>query len=294
MPIAPFNVTTGNATTIPYDNTAGNITITSTNSTTNGTSTGSITIDPPRDKAPIQLVVANDCGESVWPGIVTQAGTGPGTGGFELSPDTSRLMWIGPDWAGRIWGRTNCSFNADGSGPSNNSGVDGYVPATLAEFTLQGGSSNDQTFYDISLVDGYNLPLTIIYHPSKNTSWIPPNLTNPSCIASSGYLSSHLPLILPQDTNATTNPYPIPYEPTQTNSSLLNWCPFDLQKLPRRPGFRRRRIPYPDDGVPGRPSSRASRRAPRRATRRTAAREVQLAGRVQAKPVQQQCKEGVS
>ena len=30
-------------------------------------------------------------------------------------------------------------------------------PVTLAEFTLAGSSSGDQDFYDVSLVDGYNV-----------------------------------------------------------------------------------------------------------------------------------------
>jgi hypothetical protein len=52
---------------------------------------------------------------------------------------------------------------------------------TLAEFTLDAGDG--QSYYDISLVDGYNLPLAIVLVPHGNSSLddIPPNLTNPSC-----------------------------------------------------------------------------------------------------------------
>jgi hypothetical protein len=32
---------------------------------------------------------------------------------------------VSPDWQGRIWGRTNCSFNVGGSGPSQLNGVNG-------------------------------------------------------------------------------------------------------------------------------------------------------------------------
>lgn len=49
--------------------------------------------------------------------------------------------------------------------------------------------ADKQTFYDISLVDGYNLPLGIVYHPADNTTFIPPNLVNPTCIATAGFLS---------------------------------------------------------------------------------------------------------
>ncbi|CAP67621.1 uncharacterized protein PODANS_1_15140 [Podospora anserina S mat+] len=213
---------------------------------------------------PIPLLVTNNCAETIWPGIATQNGIGPGTGGFELGPGASRQMYVSPDWQGRVWGRTNCSFNADGTGPSNLNGVNGAgaacltgdcfaqldcqftgaVPVTLAEFNLIGGMEGKQTFYDISLVDGYNIPLAIIYIPAKNTSWIPPNLTNAACIASSGYLAE------PASTGTffTNASFPIPLETVQTNPTVARWCPWDLQKYPpSKPGSGI--YPYPDDKI---------------------------------------------
>lgn len=70
---------------------------------------------------------------------------------------------------------------------SNVSLQQGATPATLAEFNLAGGVDNMQTFYDISLVDGYNIPMGINYIPAKNTTFIPPNLTNCACIATTGW-----------------------------------------------------------------------------------------------------------
>ncbi|KAK4162518.1 Hsp70-like protein [Cladorrhinum sp. PSN259] len=213
---------------------------------------------------PIPLVVTNNCGETIWPGIGTQNGIGPGTGGFELTSGESRYMFVSPDWQGRVWGRTNCSFNADGTGPSNLNGVNGNgaacltgdcfarldceftgaVPTTLAEFNLIGGLDGKQTFYDISLVDGYNIPLGIIYLPAANTTWIPPNLTNAACIASAGYLSD------PSSTGTfyTNSTYPTPFEALQTNRGVASWCPWDLQKYPpSKPG--NGIYPYPDDNI---------------------------------------------
>lgn len=73
--------------------------------------------------------------------------------------------------AGRIWGRRNCNFGSN-PGPSScitggcNGGLvcnsrtgTGVPPATLAEFTLSAAENKD--WYDISLVDGYNLPMRI-------------------------------------------------------------------------------------------------------------------------------------
>lgn len=218
----------------------------------------------PDSPTPIPLVVTNNCGEMIWPGIGTQNGIGPGTGGFELAPGGTRKMHVSPDWQGRVWGRTNCSFNADGTGPSNLNGVNGNgaacltgdcfgqldcqftgaVPVTLAEFNLIGGFGGKQTFYDISLVDGYNIPLGIIYLPAENTTWIPPNLTNAACIASAGYLAE------PSSTGTyyTNASYPTPYESLQDNRGVARWCPWDLQKYPpKKPGDGV--YPYPDDAI---------------------------------------------
>lgn len=70
----------------------------------------------------ITLIVSNRCQEPLWPAIDTQAGTGAGTGGFLLEPGTSRNLTVGDDWAGRVWGRTNCSFNANGTASKSGSG----------------------------------------------------------------------------------------------------------------------------------------------------------------------------
>lgn len=73
----------------------------------------------------IPLKITNKCTETIWPGLASQQGTGPGTGGFELESGSSKDLKVGDDWQGRVWGRTNCSFNDDGSGPSNKAGSNG-------------------------------------------------------------------------------------------------------------------------------------------------------------------------
>ncbi|KAK3497646.1 thaumatin family-domain-containing protein [Neurospora hispaniola] len=218
----------------------------------------------PPNPTPIPLVITNSCPDTIWPGIGTQNGIGPEVGGFELTPGETKPLFVSPDWQGRVWGRTNCSFNNDGTGPSNLNGVNGngaacmtgdcfgrlnceftgQVPVTLAEFNLLGGINSDQTFYDISLVDGYNLPLGIIYIPAANTTWIPPNLTNCVCIASAGFLDP------PSRSGLyyTNKTFPIPWESDQTNPSVGGWCPWDLQEYPpSKPGDGI--YPYPDDSI---------------------------------------------
>jgi len=79
----------------------------------------------PRTTNSIPLKITNNCPDTIWPALASQAGTGPGTGGFQLTPGTSQSLWVSSDWQGRVWGRTNCSFNANGSGPSNSNGNNG-------------------------------------------------------------------------------------------------------------------------------------------------------------------------
>lgn len=223
---------------------------------------------PEKRDGSIPLVISNNCDDTVWPGIGTQAGTGGGTGGFELSAGSSKSLTVSPDWQGRVWGRTNCSFNAAGTGASNLNGnngggaacstgdcggvldcvMTGATPVTLAEFDLAGGSGGTQTFYDISLVDGYNIPLGVTYIPNNDSSTqdIPPNLTNCACIGTAGWLAA--PATSGENGNSTNGTFPVPWEATQTNAQVAGWCPWDLQVTqPTKPGDGV--YPYPDDNI---------------------------------------------
>lgn len=68
------------------------------------------------------LLVTNSCPDDIWPGISTQSGNGPELTGFKLSPGETKNQTVSEDWQGRVWGRTNCSFNDDGSGPASGHG----------------------------------------------------------------------------------------------------------------------------------------------------------------------------
>lgn len=121
----------------------------------------------------------------------------------------------------------------------------GNPPATLAEILLSGGTTGTQNFVDISLVDGYNLPLALEYQADPSGAQPPPNMVSPSCIATTGYLS-------PRNrtgTAYTSETYPMPYETRQTPRHVGHWCPWSLQILnPAKPGAGT--YPYPDDGTP--------------------------------------------
>lgn len=111
----------------------------------------------------------NKCDFTVWPGILSGAGSPKlESTGFVLTKSSSRTFQAPTGWSGRFWGRTGCNFDGSGGGScatgdcgSGNiecNGAGASPPATLAEFTLGSGS---QDFYDVSLVDGYNLPMLV-------------------------------------------------------------------------------------------------------------------------------------
>ncbi|KAK4490104.1 hypothetical protein RD792_000761 [Penstemon davidsonii] len=85
-------------------------------------------------------------------------------GGFALRPGQTIVFTAPVSWSGRIWARTGCNFDQTGNGScqtgscgtSLKCGASGKPPASLAEFTLA-----NLDFYDVSLVDGFNLPIAV-------------------------------------------------------------------------------------------------------------------------------------
>lgn len=69
--------------------------------------------EPEDPERPVPLVITNKCDSTIWPGIATQSGKGPGVGGFELAQGKSKELWVGSEWQGRVWGRTNCTVKGD-------------------------------------------------------------------------------------------------------------------------------------------------------------------------------------
>ncbi|KAJ8624706.1 hypothetical protein MRB53_033236 [Persea americana] len=120
----------------------------------------------------VTFTFKNNCQYTVWPGILSSSGHPKlDSTGFELPKSTSRSFDAPAGWSGRFWGRTGCNFDTNGQGNCTTgdcgssqvecNGAGAAPPATLAEFTLgSGGTSQD--FYDVSLVDGYNLPMVVI------------------------------------------------------------------------------------------------------------------------------------
>lgn len=120
-----------------------------------------------------RFTVVNNCPYTVWPGVLSGAGEEMlATTGFELQRGESRGMDAPAGWSGRFWGRTLCANDSAGkfvcatgdcgSGKVECSGGGAAPPATLAEFTLgSSGGGGGMDFYDVSLVDGYNVPMLV-------------------------------------------------------------------------------------------------------------------------------------
>lgn len=113
------------------------------------------------------FTITNNCPHTIWPGTLAGSGSPPlQTTGFRLDSGQSVKLTTVPGWSGRIWARTGCKFDAKGIGKCQTGDCGGRLecdgsgaapPTSLFEITLGGG--NGQDYYDVSMVDGYNLPI---------------------------------------------------------------------------------------------------------------------------------------
>ncbi|XP_051206390.1 pathogenesis-related thaumatin-like protein 3.5 [Lolium perenne] len=118
------------------------------------------------------FTIINQCKKDIWPAVTP--GESFGGGGFALRPGQSIVFTAPVGWSGRVWGRTGCDFDPAGNGTCETGACgtslqcassSGATPASLAEFTL---ASVD--YYDVSLVDGFNLPIVVTPKASANGS----------------------------------------------------------------------------------------------------------------------------
>ncbi|GAA5912006.1 thaumatin family protein [Sporobolomyces salmoneus] len=116
------------------------------------------------------ITVKNNKG-TIWPALFTSSGEAPRHAtGWQAKKGTKQKVEIAENWSGRIWARTGCKFKkgevlptscetggCNGGLKCNKSGGMGVPPATLAKFTF----TPSLDWYDISIVDGSNLPMSI-------------------------------------------------------------------------------------------------------------------------------------
>ncbi|KAI5666051.1 hypothetical protein M9H77_15904 [Catharanthus roseus] len=127
-------------------------------------------------KASLILTLVNNCPYTVWPAIQPNAGHPVlERGGFALHTLTHRSFPAPTThWSGRIWGRTGCTYSngrfscatGDCGGRLECDGRGGATPATLAQFDIHHGHA-DFSSYGVSLVDGFNIPMTVTPHEGR-------------------------------------------------------------------------------------------------------------------------------
>nr|WIL60102.1 nodulation protein [Melilotus officinalis] len=86
-----------------------------------------------------------------------------------LPSNASSTLNFQSPWSSRLWVRSQCSTDTTGkficatgdrgSAQIPCNGAGGIPPVSLVEFTL--ASNNGQDFYDVSLIDGFNLPVSV-------------------------------------------------------------------------------------------------------------------------------------
>ncbi|KIK69293.1 hypothetical protein GYMLUDRAFT_214396 [Collybiopsis luxurians FD-317 M1] len=140
------------------------------------------------------FTVKNNCAYTVWPGLFTNLQVGTAVpdqaNGWEQAAGATVTFTVPDNWnSGRIWGRTECDFSTV-QGPTScatggcNGGLvcdastgTGVPPATVAEWTLSG--DQDLDYYDVSVVDGFNIPIEVtVSDTSCSTASCPANLNS--------------------------------------------------------------------------------------------------------------------
>ncbi|XP_057785831.1 protein P21-like [Salvia miltiorrhiza] len=114
----------------------------------------------------IIFTIQNKCPYTLWPASI------PG-GGRRLDSGQTWTLGLpyGPHLA-KIWARTNCSFDGSGRGScltgdcngQLNCTTHGAAPRTQAEYGLN--SFNHKDYYDISVMEGFNVPME--FRPNTN------------------------------------------------------------------------------------------------------------------------------
>ncbi|KAJ6767357.1 hypothetical protein OIU79_023176 [Salix purpurea] len=119
----------------------------------------------------------NNCDYTIWPGINSTYDPKPLLyvtpaipTGFSLGKNEWKVITTPDDWAGRLWGRTQCTEDSTGgfsciTGDCGSGQIEcatapnGSIPVTMAEFKM---NNPGHDFFNVSLLDGYNLPLLVL------------------------------------------------------------------------------------------------------------------------------------
>lgn len=162
-----------------------------------------------------QFTFYNNCTEDIWVAILGNPGFEiVAQGGFHMAragPPITLPIPVG--WEGRVWARPACHFEADGAcnppyAPCCASGSclmadgrfglycaeSGLAPTSLIEMSLDNASPmGPYDVYDVSLVDGWSIPLGIYPVPGTYNPSPDPGITAPWCMHSGCLCSPDCP-----------------------------------------------------------------------------------------------------
>jgi hypothetical protein len=131
-----------------------------------------------------RVTFTNRLGQEIWVAASPDTARPLTATGWALPPGQSVTITVPNQYNGRFWGRTGCVFHGN-AGHCQTGDCDGKfqctgwgtIPATLAEYNLDAWQHLD--FYDISMVDGDNVP--IYAYPTSGDA---PNKVSPDgCVA---------------------------------------------------------------------------------------------------------------
>jgi hypothetical protein len=113
------------------------------------------------------VTFVNDMSQTIWVAAAPNASTPLSATGWVLPAGQSVTITTPNNLNTRFWGRTGCVFNGAGVGHCQTGDCGGLfqckgwgtIPATLAEVNFDAWDNLD--FYDVSMVDGSNLPMWI-------------------------------------------------------------------------------------------------------------------------------------
>jgi len=122
--------------------------------------------DPAAPPGSRLVTFVNQVSQTIWVAASPDQGHPLAATGWVLPAGQSLTIIVPNQWNGRFWGRTGCVFH-DGVGHCQTGDCGGLfqctgygaIPATLAEYDLDAWDGLD--FYDVSMVDGANLPMYI-------------------------------------------------------------------------------------------------------------------------------------
>ncbi|MGH3244866.1 MAG: thaumatin family protein [Trebonia sp.] len=133
------------------------------------------------------VTFVNQMAQTIWVAAAPNAATPLAATGWVLPAGQSVTITPPNNLNTRFWGRTGCVFNGAGVGHCQTGDCGGLfqctgwgtIPATLAEVNFHAWDGLD--FYDVSLVDGSNLPMYI--NIAKSSGGTKDKISPNGCVA---------------------------------------------------------------------------------------------------------------